>query len=152
MLFGLNFSANDTAKIGPKAKLTTIYTTTDRNGQVFIKRIHENYREIEDDCDDDDDEDESDEESAEDSAEDDENEEAEQGYEYDCEDRDCGVYDQETSSGMRNRKNYYDDAYFVDDDEDEDDEDEDDEDDDDMEDVSFCLKMDHFFCPLPLHV
>ncbi len=47
-------ATNDSAKIinssekSSKTKLTTIYTTTDRNGQVFIKRIHENYNEYDD--------------------------------------------------------------------------------------------------------
>ncbi len=135
---------------GGKAKLTTIYTTTDRNGQVFIKRIHENYHELnddededdEDDCDEDEeDEDDCDEDECEGETDEESNEESEDdearvvvgadGYEYDCE--------AQQGSGdvlLRARKSYYDDEYFVDDEDDEEDEDDDEDigDDDEMDD------------------
>ena len=99
----------------------------DRNGQVFIKRIHENYSGMNDD--DDDDEDEEDEVEEED--EDDEEEEANQEDEaYADYGEECYDYDAENNS----RKNYYDDEYFVDDDDEEDEDDEDDEEDDDDDD------------------
>jgi len=120
---------------GRKAKLTTIYTTTDRNGQVFIKRIHENFHELNDDEEDDDDCEEDDddcdeEDDCEDETEEESNADSEEdeagvvigadGYEYDCE-----TGEQEVGGVLiRDRKNYYDEEYFVDDEDDEDEEDE----------------------------